>query len=111
MRLNLRRLHRGPVVIPPIPFEVRPEDPPGAVHFQTEIAKQRFIRLEPMGDAVHFVAPRTRLWPGQPERTSEQLVTRGGLPDTVTCGRGYIEVVAFVDDGSWSTRCGPTATR
>jgi uncharacterized protein YerC len=26
-------------------------------------------------------------------------VTRGALPDTVTCGRGYIEVLAFVDDG------------
>ena len=52
-----------------------------------------------MGDAVHFVAPRTRFWPGQSDNFSEQLVTRTTLPDTVTCGKGYIEVLAFVDNG------------
>ena len=54
-----------------------------------------------MGDIVHFVAPRTRSWPGHdPLATvTPQAVTRRGLPDTVTCGQGYIEVLAFVDGG------------
>ena len=38
-------------------------------------------------------------WPGQSDNFSEQLVTRTTLPDTVTCGKGYIEVLAFVDNG------------
>jgi hypothetical protein len=28
-----------------------------------------------------------------------QVVSRGALPDTVTCGRGYIEVLSIEDDG------------
>jgi hypothetical protein len=75
-------------------------DPPGTVRFQTAWARRRFIRIEPMGDAVHFVAPQTRAWPGQDRRdATPQLVTRTALPDTVTCGGGYIEVLAFVDGG------------
>jgi hypothetical protein len=75
-------------------------DPPGAVRFWTDLAKRRFIRMQPMGDAVEFVAPRTRLWPGQdPEVFERQLVSRTALPDTVTCGRGYIEVLSIEDDG------------
>ncbi len=72
---------------------------PGPSASQTEIAKQRFIRLEPMGDVVRFVAPGSRVRPSSSGHTGEQLVTRGALPDSVTCGRGYIEVVAFVDGG------------
>lgn len=71
------------------------------VRFETAWARRRFIPIEPMGDVVHFVAPRTRYWPGQDDRTgaAPTLVTRGALPDTVTCGGGYIEVLAFVDSG------------
>ena len=99
MRPHFPRLRgrRAPAPAPIAPAER--EDPPGTVRFQTEIAKQRFIRIEPMGDAVHFVAPRTRFWPGQSGYAAEQLVTRSTLPDTVTCGKGYIEVLAFVDNG------------
>jgi hypothetical protein len=75
-------------------------DPPGAVRFWTDMAKRRFIRMQAMGDAVEFVAPRTRLWPGQdPGVFERQVVSRGALPDTVTCGRGYIEVLSIEDDG------------
>ena len=100
MRPHLPRLRgrRAPASTA-IPVQVQWEDPPGTVRFQTEIAKQRFIAIEPMGDAVHFVAPRTRFWPGQHDNFAEQLVTRTTLPDTVTCGKGYIEVLAFVDNG------------
>jgi hypothetical protein len=54
-----------------------------------------------MGDEIHFVAPRSRRWPGQPglEATMPQVISRGALPDTVTCGGGYIEVLAFLDSG------------
>ena len=71
------------------------------VRFETAWARQRFIPIEPMGDVVHFVAPRRRHWPGQDERerAAQTPVTRSALPDTVTCGRGYIEVLAFVDSG------------
>ena len=99
MRPHLPRLRGRKAQTPMSVIPVVWEDPPGTVRFQTEIAKQRFIRIEPMGDAVHFVAPRTRYWPGQSGHTAEQLVTRGTLPDTVTCGKGYIEVLAFVDNG------------
>ena len=75
-------------------------DPPGAVRFWTDMAKRRFIRMQSMGDAVEFVAPRTRLWPGQdPGVFERQVVSRSTLPDTVTCGRGYIEVLSIEDDG------------
>ncbi len=75
-------------------------DPPGAVRFWTDLAKRRFIHIHPMGDAVEFVAPRTRLWPGQdPEVFERHVVSRTTLPDTVTCGRGYIEVLSIEDDG------------
>ena len=47
------------------PFLVPVVDPPGSVRFWTDMAKRRFIRMQAMGDAVEFVAPRTRLWPGQ----------------------------------------------
>jgi hypothetical protein len=100
MRLHLPRLRRRTAsVAVPVHNDRHWMDLPGAVRFQTEIAKQRFIRIEPMGDAVHFVAPRTRYWPGQSDYLLEQFVTRGALPDTVTCGKGYIEVLAFVDNG------------
>jgi hypothetical protein len=71
------------------------------VQFETAWAKRRFIPIEPMGDVLHFVAPRTRYWPGQDEwrDIAPTEVTRGALPDTVTCGGGYIEVLAFVDSG------------
>ncbi len=80
---------------------VRWEDLPGAVRFETAWARQRFIPIEPMGDAVQFVAPRTRRWPGQTGLMAAfpQLVTRSTLPDTVTCGGGYIEVLSFADNG------------
>ena len=75
-------------------------DPPGAVRFWTDMAKRRFIRMHAMGDAIEFVAPRTRLWPGQdPGVFERQVVSRGALPDTVTCGRGYIEVLSIEEDG------------
>jgi hypothetical protein len=75
-------------------------DPPGAVRFWTDTAKRRFIRMHAMGDAVEFVAPRTRLWPGQDASVFERhVVSRGALPDTVTCGRGYIEVLSIEEDG------------
>lgn len=75
-------------------------DPPGAVRFWTDMAKRRFIRMQPVGDAVEFTAPRTRLWPGQdPGVFERQVVSRAALPDTVTCGRGYIEVLSIEDDG------------
>ena len=81
------------------------DDPPGAVRFWTDMAKRRFIRMQAMGDAVEFVAPRTRLWPGQDSGVFErQVVSRGALPDTVTCGRGYIEVLSIEEDGILSTR-------
>jgi hypothetical protein len=85
----------------PITFEEHWVDPPGMVRFETAWAKRRFIPIEPMGDVVHFVAPRTRYWPGQDESIAAmpQLVTRGTLPDTITCGMGYIEVLAFADNG------------
>ena len=71
------------------------------VRFETAWARRRFIPIEHMGDVVHFVAPRTRYWPGQDDEVGAVLtpVTRGSLPDTVTCGGGYIEVLAFVDSG------------
>ena len=42
-----------------------------------------------------------RYWPGQTVRDVgvPQTVSRGALPDTVTCGSGYIEVLAFVEGG------------
>jgi hypothetical protein len=81
------------------PFAHAVADPPGAVRFWTDMAKRRFIRME-AGDAVEFVAPRTRLWPGQdPGVFERQVVTRATLPDTVTCGRGYIEVLSIEEDG------------
>jgi hypothetical protein len=54
-----------------------------------------------MGDVVHFVAPRNRGWPGQAEHDAflPQVVSRDTLPDTVTCGGGYIEVLTFLDSG------------
>lgn len=83
--------HHQPLPVP---------DPPGTVRFWTDLAKRRFIRMQPMGDAIEFVAPRTRLWPGQdPGVFERQVVSRGALPDTVTCGRGYIEVLSIEDDG------------
>ena len=82
------------------PFIVPVIDPPGSVRFWTDMAKRRFIRMQSMGDAVEFVAPRTRLWPGQdPGVFERQVVSRSTLPDTVTCGRGYIEVLSIEDDG------------
>ncbi|MFN8518360.1 MAG: hypothetical protein U0667_02985 [Chloroflexota bacterium] len=64
------------------------------------MAKRRFIRMQLMGDAVEFTAPRTRLWPGQDHGVLErQVVSRATLPDTVTCGRGYIEVLSIEADG------------
>ena len=57
MRLNLHRAREPQAVSQSAPQEAICEDPPGTVRFQTEIAKQRFIRLEPMGDVVRFVAP------------------------------------------------------
>jgi hypothetical protein len=102
MRLNLLRLFGRPVPGPvPITMGEHQEDPPGTVRFETAWARRRFISIEPMGDVVHFVAPRTRYWPGQDEqaRSTPTPVTRGSLPDTVTCGGGYIEVLAFVDSG------------
>ncbi len=74
---------------------------PAAVHFETAWARRRFIRIDQMGDAVHFMAPRMRYWPGQagPDAAMTQSVTRSVLPDTVTCGSGYIEVLAFVEGG------------
>jgi hypothetical protein len=82
-------------------FEEPMADPPGMVRFETAWAKRRFIPIEPMGDVLHFVAPRTRYWPGQDERLTAmpQFVTRDTLPDTITCGMGYIEVLAFADNG------------
>lgn len=75
-------------------------DPPGTVRFWTDTAKRRFIRIQPMGGAIEFVAPRARPWPGQgPEIMERRLVSRTALPDTVTCGRGYIEVLSIEDDG------------
>lgn len=75
-------------------------DPPGAVRFWTDTAKRRFIRMHPVGDAVEFTAPRSRLWPGQgPGVYERHVVSRSTLPDTVTCGRGYIEVLSIEDDG------------
>jgi len=84
-----------------VTFDEHWQDPPGTVRFETAWARRRFIRMEFMGDAVHFVAPRMRYWPGQTGRTPEtpQMVTRNTLPDTVTCGSGYIEVLAFMDGG------------
>jgi hypothetical protein len=102
MRLNLPRLRgrRTPVGVA-ILSEEQWEDPPGTVRFETAWAKHRFIQIEPMGDAVHFVAPLNRYWPGQtgPDVATPQVVTRGTLPDTVTCGGGYIEVLAFTERG------------
>ena len=99
MRFNLPRL-RGRTAPVAISIVDEQQYPPGTVRFETAWARRRFIRIEPMVDAVHFVAPRTRNWPGQDGRFSApQLVTRGALPDTVTCGGGYIEVLAFVDGG------------
>jgi hypothetical protein len=78
----------------------RPTDPPGAVRFWTDLARRRFIPIQPTGDAVAFVAPRSRLWRGQdPGVFAHQVVNRATLPDTVTCGRGYIEVLEIADDG------------
>jgi hypothetical protein len=75
-------------------------DPPGAVRFWTDTAKRRFIRMQLVGDAIEFTAPRSRLWPGQdPGVFERQVVSRATLPDTVTCGRGYIEVLSIEDDG------------
>jgi hypothetical protein len=75
-------------------------DPPGSVRFWTEVAKRRYIRIPYLGDSVEFVAPRTRRWPGQGDDVLwRQVVNRRSLPDTVTCGRGYIEVLAFSDEG------------
>ncbi len=75
-------------------------DPPGSVRFWTEVAKRRYIRIPELGDSVEFVAPRTRAWPGQSDDIlTRHVVTRASLPDTVSCGRGYIEVLAFGDDG------------
>jgi hypothetical protein len=102
MRLNLPRLRgRRPRVGVPILPEEQWGDPPGTVRFETAWAKQRFIQIEPMGDAVHFVAPLNRYWPGQSslDLAPTQVVTRSTLPDTVTCGGGYIEVLAFTDRG------------
>lgn len=99
MRLMpLRRRRSGWTSEPQLAFVV--VDPPGSVRFWTDMAKRRFIRMQAMGDAVEFVAPRTRLWPGQdPGVFERQVVSRGALPDTVTCGRGYIEVLSIEDDG------------
>jgi hypothetical protein len=98
MRLLSIRRRRATEPVGPQPGS----DPerPGTVRFWTDMAKRRFIRIQPMGDAVEFVAPRTRLWPGQdPGVFERQVVSRGALPDTVTCGRGYIEVLSIEDDG------------
>jgi hypothetical protein len=75
-----------------------PEDPPGTVRFETVQARHRHILIEPMGDAVEFVAHGSPPWtPGR--HVARQIVTRGALPDTVSCGRGYLEVLAFLHDG------------
>ncbi len=39
--------------------------PTGTVRFWTDLAKRRFIWMQPVGDAIEFVAPRTRLGPTQ----------------------------------------------
>jgi len=99
MRLPSIRRHRdrhadAHASVEPIP------DPPGAVRFWTDTAKRRFIRMHPVGDAIEFTAPRSRLWPGQdPDVFERRVVSRAALPDTVTCGRGYIEVLSIEDDG------------
>jgi hypothetical protein len=97
MRLLPFRRPRTGTHEPPFVHDV--VDPPGAVRFWTDMAKRRFIRMQ-AGDAVEFVAPRTRLWPGQdPGVFERQVVSRATLPDTVTCGRGYIEVLSIEEDG------------
>ena len=94
--LSFRRRHSSGIGQPQL---TDPIDPPGAVRFWTDTAKRRFIAM-PMADAVELVAPRTRLWPGQdPGVFERQVVSRSALPDTVTCGRGYIEVLSIEDDG------------
>jgi len=99
MRLSLTRPQASATVPPSVPSDVPGGDPPGAVRFRTEVARQRFVPIEPMGDVVSLVAPRTRVRPGTAGQDTAQLVARGALPGSVTCGRGYIEVVAFVDGG------------
>ncbi len=95
--LSMRRRRTGGTDEPQ--FALPHADPPGAVRFWTDLAKRRFIRMQ-AGDAVEFVAPRTRLWPGQdPGVFERQVVSRATLPDTVTCGRGYIEVLSIEEDG------------
>lgn len=76
-------------------------DAPGAVQFETAWARHRYIDLGWVGDSVRFIAPRTRDWPGRPdpETLEPQVVSRQTLPDTVTCGAGYIEVLAFTNSG------------
>jgi hypothetical protein len=100
MTPSLARLRRrASPVSPPVPDVERADDPPGTIRFETAWARRRFIPIEPMGDTVHFVAPSRRHWPGQRHDPMPQLVTRAALPDTVTCGSGYIEVLAFVEGG------------
>ena len=52
-------------------------------------------------------------WPGQTVRGAgePQTVSRGALPDTVTCGSGYIEVLAFVEGGIVINEVRTQATR
>jgi hypothetical protein len=102
MRLHLPRLHRRDVGESAAQTATMAwYEHPAAVHFETAWARRRFIRIEQMGDAVHFMAPRTRYWPGQHEMdvSATQSVSRSVLPDTVSCGNGYIEVLAFVENG------------
>ena len=56
MHLTHLRLRGRPAVTPPFESEARSKDPTGAVRFRTEIAKQRFIRLETMSDEVVAMA-------------------------------------------------------
>lgn len=82
MRLNMPRLHgRSTPESASLTFE-QEWDPAGTVRFETAWARRRFIPIEPMGDAIHFVTTRRRHWPGQHDAAIPQLVTRGGLPDT-----------------------------
>ncbi len=104
MRLSLPRLkgRRSPVAVHIETDEQHWADQPGVIRFETAWARRRFIPIEPMSDAIQFMAPRARHWPGQdPQITNPapQLVTRSVLPDTVTCGSGYIEVLAFEHNG------------
>lgn len=94
MRWPSRGREAAPPALPvPRPIPVA-SMPPGAMTFRTEAARRRFIPLAIQADALEVTATDHRL--GRRRSTALSLTA---LPETISCGGGYLEVLYAMDGG------------